>query len=458
MTVPPVAPSAPGLAGERPAGAASGAQLLRVMGVAFGIAVGIGSVIGAGILRAPGEIAARLPTPWLFITVWIVGGMYALLGANSMTELGTMLPRSGGQYVYARHTFGAYAGFVVGWNDWVSSCGSVAAISIVVGESLAALVPALATHAVSISVVVLLVVTAVLWRGARASDLAQQVTSLVKAVALLTLVAACFVIGGRFPVEGARAPSIPVPSGTALVAAFVIALQGVIYSYDGWTAVLYFSEEVRDPGREIPRSLFGGLLGVLAIYLLINVAFLHVLPMSAMASSTMVAATAATSVFGAYGDRVVRAIVVLALPSAVTANLLMASRIAFSMARDGLTTRAATRVSATGTPTVALLLSSACTFLFVLTGTFDVVIAMVAFLFVATYAISFTAVVVLRHREPDAPRPYRALGYPWTTGLVLAGSFAFLVAALLSDTRNSVIALLLVVASYPVYRLVHRAA
>jgi len=459
MSVPPVTPLTPPAvarsASERRRTASSG-QLLRVMGVAFGVAVGIGSVIGAGILRTPGEIAAQLPNPWLFLAVWVAGGAYAFLGANSMAELGTMLPRSGGQYVYARHAFGTYAGFVVGWSDWVSSCGSVAAISFVVAESVGAIAPALAPHVAAVAVIVVLVVTALLWRGARESDRTQQLTSLVKAAALLTLVAACFLLGARHPVAMANVAPRALPAGSALVAAFVLALQGVIYSYDGWTGVIYFSEEVRDPARQIPRSLFGSILSVLVIYLLINVAFIHVLPMGAMASSTMVAATAATSVFGAYGDRVVRTIVVLALPSAVTANLLMASRVAFSMGRDGLTTRAAARVSASGTPTVALLLSSACTVLFVLTGTFDVVIALLAFMFVAMYAISFTAVFVLRRREPDAPRPYRVWGYPWTTGLVLAGSLTFLVAALVSDTRNSVIALLLVVASYPVYRLVRR--
>lgn len=424
------------------------------MGLAFGVAVGIGSVIGAGILRSPGDIAAQLPNPWLFIAVWIIGGAYALLGANSMAELGTMLPQSGGQYVYARHALGPYAGFVVGWSDWTSTCGSVAAISIVIAESVGALAPPLASHVAAVAAAIVLLVTLVLWRGARESDRTQQLTSLVKSLALLTLVGACFIVGARYPI--ASVPARPLPVRGALVAAFVVALQGVIYSYDGWTGVIYFSEEVRDPGRQIPRALFGSLLLVMAIYLLINVAFIYVLPMSAMASSSMVAATAATSVFGAYGDRVVRAIVVLALPSAVTANLLIASRVPFSMGRDGLATRAAVHVSDTGTPTVSLLLSTACTLLFVMTGTFDTVIALLAFLFVASYAISFASVFVLRRREPEAARPYRAWGYPWTTALVLAGSIAFLVASLLSDTRNSVIALVLVAASYPVYRLVRR--
>lgn len=430
-------------------------ELLRVLGVAFGVAVAVGSIIGAGILRSPGEVAARLPAPALFLAVWIVGGTYALLGANSLAELGTMLPRSGGQYVYARHALGPYAGFVVGWNDWMSSCGSAAAIAIVIGESASAIVRPLASHAVALAAAIVLILTVPLVRGARSSDRTQQLTSLVKGLAFLALVVACFASGGT---RGDAAPPLPMPHGTALIAAFVISLQGVIFAYDGWTGILYFSEEVREPGRQIPRAIFGGLLAVIAIYLLINAAFLYVLPIGAMATSSLVAATAATRVFGAAGNAMIRALVVVALPSAVTANLLMPSRVALAMARDGLAPRAAARVSATGTPTIALLASTACTLLFVLTGTYETVIAILAFFFVATYAISFTAVFVLRRREPDASRPYRAWGHPWTTGIVLLGSLTFLVGAVASDTRNSGIALALVVVSYPIFRLVQRAA
>lgn len=428
-------------------------ELLRVLGVAFGVAVAIGSIIGAGILRSPGDVAARLPSPVLFLAVWIVGGGYALLGANSLAELGTMLPRSGGQYVYARHALGPYAGFVVGWNDWMSSCGSAAAIAIVIGESASALMRPLASHAVALAAAIVIVLTVPLVLGARSSDRTQQIASLVKALAFLALVIACFASGSS---HGDAAPPLPVPHGTALAAAFVVALQGVIFAYDGWTGIVYFSEEVREPGRQIPRAIFGGLLAVIVIYLLINAAFLYVLPIRAMATSSLVAATAATRVFGGMGNAMIRALVIVALPSAITANLLMPSRVALAMARDGLAPRAGARVTATGTPIIALLASAACTLLFVLTGTYETVIAILAFFFVATYAISFTSVFVLRRREPDAPRPYRAWGHPWTTGIVLLGSLAFLVGAVASDTRNSGIALALVVVSYPIFRLVQR--
>src|SRR5947209_14045356 len=140
-------------------GAEKRGQLLRVLGVGFGLAVIIGNTIGAGIFRAPGTIAKQVPDPWLFLAVWIIGGLYALLGAIALAELGTMIPRSGGQYVFARYALGEYAGFIVGWSDWISTCGSCAAVSLVIGGFAGALFPVLggearaAAVAVSIAVV-----------------------------------------------------------------------------------------------------------------------------------------------------------------------------------------------------------------------------------------------------------------------------------------------------------------
>src|SRR6185369_2147829 len=232
-------------------------NLRRTFGVAFGVAVAIGSMVGAGILRSPAEIAKQLPLPALFLGAWVIGGTYALLGANALAELGTMVPRSGGQYVFVRRALGPYAGFLVGWNDWISSSGSVAAISLVLAEALGTLIPALASRIVIVAAIVVAIVTAILWRGVRESDVSQQTTSLLKSLALLSLVAACLIARATgvvtFGMESST-PPVVLPVGLAMAAAFVTALQGVIYSYDGWTGILYFSEEVRDTSQ-IPRSL-----------------------------------------------------------------------------------------------------------------------------------------------------------------------------------------------------------
>jgi APA family basic amino acid/polyamine antiporter len=211
---------------------------------------------------------------------------------------------------------------------------------------------------------------------------------------------------------------------------------------------------MRDPARDIPRSLFAGVLLVTAIYLLVNLALLYVLPVGRLAGETLAAGAAAAALFGERGDTVIRALVVVALLSSVNALLLIATRVPFAMSRDGLFPARAVRVNRGGTPTVALLFSTAVTLGFLLSGRFGEVIAVLAFFFVANYAVSFTAVFVLRRREPEAPRPFRAWGYPWTTALALLGSLAFLASAVVSDTRNSLWALLLLGLSYPAYLLV----
>ena len=424
-------------------------SLLRILGLSFGLAVTVGNTIGGGILRIPGDIATLLPSPWLFIGIWVIGGLYALLGANALSELGTMLPRSGGQYVFARHAFGEYAGFLVGWMDWISTCASVGAISIVAGESAVVLAKTSADYAAPIAMSIVVIFTLLLLRGTKLGDRAQQITSLLKALALMSLVVACFVFAGNAHVS---AP-VAAPSTVGGFAAFLLAAQSVIYAYDGWSGPIYFSEELDDPARQIPRSMFYGLLCVAAIYLAINAAFMYAVPLSVLAGSPLAAATVGNALFGNRCEMLVRIVVVVSLPSAVNACLLMGSRVLYSVSRDGLGIPMATRVNRGGTPVTALIASSVVSLAFLATGTFNSIIAIAAFFFVASYALSFAGVFVLRRREPQALRPYRAVGHPWTTGFVLLGSLAFLASAVVADRRNSVYGLAIVLVSYPVFRL-----
>ncbi len=429
-------------------------RLQRSLGVWFGIAVGVGGMIGAGILRAPADVAARLPTPGLFLGAWVLGGIYALLGANAIAELATIRPRSGGQYVFVREGLGPYAGFIVGWNDWLSSAASVSAVAIVESEAIAALVPSLSGQVLLIALIGVVVTTIVLVRGIRNSDRAQRWTSAIKAVALLVLIITCLSwrVLHQLPASAGVAPAVP--SGFALLVAMAAALQGVIFAYDGWTGIVYYSGEVVDPGREIPRALAGGLVSTIVLYLLINTAFLAVLPLSQIAASPLAAAGAASVVFGSNGRMVVQLIIALALPSALVANALNASRVIYAMSEDGLAPAWCTRVNRGGTPDAAQAVTAVVAALFLLTGTFERLIAICTFLFVASYALSFVSVFVLRGREPDTPRPYRAWGHPWTTGAVLVGSVVFLGATLLADPRGAAIVAALLVLSYPAYRVI----
>jgi APA family basic amino acid/polyamine antiporter len=280
-------------------------------------------------------------------------------------------------------------------------------------------------------------------------SLVQNVTSSLKAAAFVVLIGAVFALGGSSAEAGG---ALPVPEGLALATAFVLALQAVIYTYDGWTGVIYFGEEIHDPGKAIPRALFGGVLSIIAIYLLVNLSFLYVLPISRIAGQEFAAGAVAGAVFGQYGDRVFRILTILSMLSAINAYHLMASRVLFAMSRDGLVSRRAATVNEGGTPTVALALSAAIAIAFIVFGqTFGKVITVLAFFLIANYTQSVVSLLLQRRREPDRPRPYRAWGYPWTTALALIGSVAFLVGAIAGDTRNSVLAVLLLAASYPVY-------
>ncbi|HUR82959.1 MAG TPA: APC family permease [Thermoanaerobaculia bacterium] len=427
-------------------------HLLAVLGVGFGLAVGIGNAVGAGILRTPGVIAQQLPTFWPYIAVWIAGALYALLGANALSELATLVPRSGGQYVFVRHGLGDYAGFVVGWSDWISTCGTAAAVSIVVGEYAVSLFPQVRTQQV-VALVVLALFTLIQWFGVRTGGAVQNVTSMIKAIALLAFIAACFWFGTRAP----HAPTALTLHGEgSMLLMFIVALQSVIYTYDGWTAVIYFSEEVKDHGRNIPRAMLSGVVMIAALYLLIIIAFLAVVSLPTIAGSNFAAGVVVDRMFGSAGQTILRSLVVLILLSAVSANVLMAPRVIYAMATDRLFWRGATEVNRGGTPDVALMISSVLAAAFIVTNTFETVIAKLAFFFVANYTLSFLTLFVLRAREPQTARPYRAWGHPFTTGLAFVASLAFLIAATVSDTVSSLWSLGLLAASVPVYLLMKR--
>ncbi len=430
-------------------------HLLRILGVGLGLSVIIGNTIGAGIFRAPGNIATQLPNVWMFLTVWLIGGLYALLGALSIAELGTMLPRSGGQYVFARYALGEYAGFIVGWTDWLSTCGATAAVALVTAGFLSALIPSLSHPQIINAVAALITIFFALlqWRGTVWGSTTQNITSVLKTIAFVGLIFAALALGkgGAFTSSETTSLSFGVPFAIA----FVLALQSVIYTYDGWTGVIYFSEEVKNAGRDIPRSMLGGVLAVICIYLLLNVAVLRVLPMTELAGADFAVGKTANVIFGVWGDPIFRVLTIVSMLSTINACHLMATRVLFAMSRDGLLAKSVELVNTGGTPTIALFLTEIATLLFIFLGqTFEKVITVVAFFFVANYALSFTSVFVLRWREPIKERPYRVWGYPWTTGMALIGSILFLAGAIASDTRNSIYALLLLAISYPVFRLI----
>ena len=426
--------------------------LLRVLGVGFGVAVLVGNTIGSGILRNPGEVAGHLPSVALFLGVWIAGGIYALLGSNALAEVSAMTPESGGYIVFVRRGLGPYFGFVAGWSDWLSTCSSAAAAAIVIAESTNALMGGRGPAPAMVAAAVLVFFAILQWRGVRTASATQNSTSVLKALAYLAFVAICFAYTGA-PAEAASTPSMP--HGAPLFIALVLAMQAVIFTYDGWVGPAYFAGELRDPGRELPRSIFGGVIAVIIIYLLVNIALLQVLPIARLAHDPFAAGSVAAIVFGPRGELILRGLVVLALLSAINAYLLMSSRTFYAL--SGSTGFAAgARVNRGGTPTLALLISASAAALFLLSGGYERVIAVTAFLFVANYTFTFLSLFALRRREPDTSRPYRAWAHPWSTGLVLVISIALLLGALFADPWNSLASVALLLVSYPIFRALNR--
>ena len=422
-------------------------RLLSVLGLAFGLAGSVGGTIGAGILRTPGLVAAQLGTPELVLGAWLLGGLYALLGAVCIAELAASLPRAGGWYVYAEEAFGRRAGWLVGWTDWLAHCIGLAWVATTVGELLAAWLPGTWDSnltARGVALAVLVVFSGIQLLGVRAGGASQELLSLVKAVAFLGLAAASFLLPPVLPTPADLGSTTVVPQGSALLVAGVLALQAVITTFDGWAAPVYFAEEFTDPSRDLPRSLIGGVVAVLALYLLINAALLHVLPIDQLSRATLPAADAALSLLGARGAQVISVVALVSLLGLINTVVMAAPRILYGLGRDGLMPGFAATVSPSGTPTPALLITTATAGALVLAGSFDHLLGMGAFLYVGLPLSGVAAQLLLRRRQPDLPRPFLSWGFPATPLLVGLVSLAFLAGALLNDTTDSLLALGLV--------------
>jgi APA family basic amino acid/polyamine antiporter len=416
--------------------------LIRILGVGFGLAVIVGSTLGIGILRTPGLVAGQLPNRTAILAVWIVGGLYTLVGAACLAELGTMLPEAGGYYVYARRAFGDTVGFAVGWTDWITYCAVLGYVSIAIGEFTALLLPSLGGYEKAVSIAALAALAALQLAGLRVSSRFQEITTVVKFGAFLTVVVAALVFAPGIRSGSALASQSPSLSG------LIVALQSVVITYGGWQSAMYFSEEDRDPDRNLPRSMIGGVAAVIVVYLLVNVALLSVLPIGDLARSTLPAADAAQILLGGRGRVIITILSIVSLPPMLNAILMIGTRILFAMGRDGLLWRRAASVTARGTPAAAMLATTVVALALVATGTFQRLVAVVAFFLAANYVGCCLALVALRRREPDRARPFRAWGYPWSAALVLVGAAAFLVGTAAGDTINAAGAMALLVLGF----------
>ncbi len=398
--------------------------LKKTLGLGFGLAVMVGSIIGVGILRTPGTVAGMLQYPWLIMAVWTLGGVYVLLAIGSLAELATMIPQTGGIFIYAQRAFGAYAGFAIGWLSFFSNTVAPAFFSIVIGEYIVLLLPSLAAYQMLLSMGVLVCFTLFHLTGVHNGSLAQQVTSLLKVLALLILIGFCFFSENQLASESPANLSHTLEN--SLWVAFFPAFQLVSGTYNGFAAPVLFAEEDKKPSQNIPKSLYGGALIVMVVYLLINLAVLYVLPVHVLQDSKLALADVAAVVLGSWGASLITFIALLSLLSILNAYLMIAPRILYGLSRAGFFSARGLQVNQKGTPSVVLVFTCLLGLVFIYVGSFEQLYNFSALIEILVTLSLFASVIRLRMTAPELPRPHRAWGYPWVPLLMIFVSIGFL--------------------------------
>lgn len=433
--------------------ASPGRGLLRILGLAFGIAVVVGETVGVGIMRTSGPTAGRLGEPALIYLVWVGVGIFVLTVANTLAELATAMPKAGGPYVYVRRAYGDYLGFVAGWSDYAIYVLANAYLAIAGSEFLAGIWPTLAGRESTIATALIVLFAAYNSVGLRASNVAQQLLSLVKVLMLAALVWGAFAFSAP---HGHAAHAVAVASGAGFVAV-VVSMQTVLEVYGGFNAACYFSEETTNPDRTLPRALLYGVLVIIAIYVAVNAALLHVLSPAELATSKLAAADALARVYGPSARVAVTVLALVATLGVLNVCILLAPRVLYGMGRDGLFVSSGTYVTRQGVPLAGMWLSAAGAIVVANVGGFETLYTATAFLNACSYLLCGAALFVLRRREPELRRPYRAFGYPWVPGFALIASAVLLLVFVLGNTRPSLLAIAVVAATYPLFRFVKRA-
>ena len=443
-------------------------RLIPALGIFSATMLVAGGVIGSGIFRKPGVMAAQVGSPGLLLGVWLLAGVVSLLGTLSNAELASMMPRTGGQYVFLQRAYGPFVAFLYGWALFaVIQSGSIAALSYVFAEYTTRLLPlpeapaSLAGFVFHVPLIgdvapfkdlgvkglataVILVLTIVNYLGVRFGGVVQNVFSVAKMGAMVGLAVTVAVTPGVGRVVNLTvASAVTHPSGLAWWAAVAAALQGAFWAYDGWHKITYIGGELKSPQRDLPRSLILGILLVTGLYLLMSAVYSFVLPIDEMARSKLVAADVAERCF-AGGGRWIAVAVMLSTFGAANAVILTSARVYFSMGADGMFPgflgRAHPRFH---TPAASLALQAGWSILLLFSGTFDTLTDTLIFVSWFFYMANAWAVVALRRREPDAPRPFKVPGFPLVPVVFVCFGLVYLVLTLINDVaayRNAVAA------------------
>jgi APA family basic amino acid/polyamine antiporter len=441
------------------------AELKRELGTWAAASIVVGTVIGSGIFLVPKTMIQRVGTPEMVFLVFVFGGLLSLAGALSYAELAAAMPEAGGEYTYLREAYGPMWGFLYSWTQmWVAKSGSIATLATGFFYYLTNFFPGLDgvfyTSALPLGpggtplqfrygqLFAMALILALAWLnyyGVKIGGEVQIVVTFVK----VALIAFIIIAGLGFgPAHGAA--SAPVTSLST--AGFFAALVAALWAYDGWNNVSMVASEVRDPQRNLPRALIGGTITVIVIYLLANAAYFHVLTGGEVAGSTRVAAETMRRILDGPGASAVSVAAMISIFAALNGSILSGSRVPYAAARDGLFFRGIARVHPRyHTPSISILALSGWAALLVFSGQYDELFTYVIFASWILYGMTTAAVIVLRKKRPDLPRPYKTLGYPYIPAIFVLVACALVLSTLFDSPAASLKGIVLILLGLPFY-------
>ncbi|MGH9314262.1 MAG: APC family permease [Vicinamibacterales bacterium] len=441
-------------------------SLERRLGPYDAAAIIVSNVIGGGILYFSPGIAATVPSPWPFLATWAAGGALAFAGAMAYAELAVMRPRAGGEYVYLNAAFGRAAAFLTGWTSFVAGfSGAIATTAMIfafylvrfmpsgtlTGEPLFVVplpwLPLTFSVQTLVAIGVIALMAAIHIRGVGPGRIVGNILAALKVTALVLFIAVGLSFG-----TGSSA-SLQSSAGPVAATSWLLALVPVMFAYSGWNAASYVAEEIRDPSRNVPLALGIGTAAVVVIYVLLNVLYLYVLPIGELAAvQGSVLDVVAEKLFGARAGDILGLVSLVSLAASISAMTIAGPRVYYAMARDGLFFPPAAQIHPRyQTPAKSIVAQSVWSALLVLSGSADALGRYTGFAVILFAGVAVVALFVLRRREPNAPRRFKALGYPIAPAIFAIASLLIVVNAIVRDPRTSVAGLIVMAAGIPLY-------
>ena len=422
-------------------------QPRRVLGSGFTLAAVVGGTIGLGILRTPGEVATVVTDPLMFVSLWVLGGLFSLLCAFVLAELIGMTPRSGGTYALVRHAYGPFPGFVIGWVDWLCFVGDIALKAVVVTEFAAMLYPVTRQWQTPLAIIVSSMFAALQLRGVSLGAKIQEI-----AAAALALIVAGLTLALVFAGSAVSSGTPLVPHAANGLGAWSLVFASIFYTYDGWDYPAYFGGEIKGGGGAVARSLIKGVIILTLLYVFLVAALAWKVPLASLAGKELALASALEMVISPLASTVVLVAAIIILLAHQNLIYMSTPRILQALAVDGLFVRRAGEISKGGNPVFAVLLSWGFSVFLIIIGGFHFLLHLLIFFVLFITVVLIAGVIILRLRQPNADRPYRAWGHPWSTYTSLFGCILLALFEAVAQIETAAYAAIFVAISWPVYR------